>query len=125
MARKARQTLEQRRAQDAWNKAERYEDGHVTLAKGLPALIMNSGLMQTMAFLHEKGGKRSQKHCGDVARDLRAWLHRTLDVPKDFEKFMEHLMQADPGRFQAITSEAFAWLRWMRQMAAARKAGEY
>ena len=119
----ARQTLEQRRAQDAWKKAARYKDDHVKLAKGLPALIMNSGLMQTMAFLHEKGSKPSQKHCEDVAKDIRAWLHERFDVPKDFDKFMVHLMQADTGHFQAINSEALAWLRWMRQIAAARNSG--
>jgi CRISPR-associated protein Cmr5 len=37
---------------------------------------------------------------------------------------MQALMNAKPGDYQAITSEAFAWLRWMRQMAAARKGGE-
>ena len=119
----ARQTLEQRRAEDAWNRAACYGKDHVTLAKGLPALIMNSGLMQTMAFLNEKGSKSSQNHCDDVAKDIRAWLHERFDVPEDFEEFMAHLMQADSSHFQAINSEAFAWLRWMRQMAAARNSG--
>jgi hypothetical protein len=29
-------------------------------------------------------------------------------------------MAADSSRYQAITAEAFSWLRWLRQMAAAR-----
>ena len=37
---------------------------------------------------------------------------------------MEALMKAKPSDYQAITAEAFAWLRWMRQMAAARQGGE-
>ena len=57
-------TLEQRRAQDAWNCAGQYGEDHVNLAKGLPALIMSSGLMQVLAFLHEKG----QKQAHDPAR---------------------------------------------------------
>jgi CRISPR-associated protein Cmr5 len=36
---------------------------------------------------------------------------------------MGEMMKADPHRYQAITAEAFAWLRWLRQMAAARKGG--
>ena len=115
-------TLEQRRAKDAWEKSEGCGKEYVNLAKGLPALIMNSGLMQTMAFLHEKGSNSSQHHCRVLAEHLRAWLHeRFPEVPEDFEPFMEAMMETDdPRRFQEIIIEAFAWLRWMRQMAAAR-----
>jgi CRISPR-associated protein Cmr5 len=31
-------------------------------------------------------------------------------------------MKAEPRSFQAITTEAFAWLRWVRQMAPAVRA---
>ena len=48
------QTLEQLRAQDAWNKCEKYSKEQVNIAKSLPALIMNSGLMQVLAFAHQK-----------------------------------------------------------------------
>jgi len=115
-------TLEQQRAQDAWDKCARYTKEHVNIAKGLPALIMNSGLMQVLAFCHDKGGANEV-----VAQDLRAWLiNRFPRLSRDasFEAFMQALMQSEPGEYQAITAEAFAWLRWMRQMAAARKGGE-
>lgn len=117
-------TLEQQRARDAWEKSARYSDEHVVLAKGLPALIMNSGLMQVLAYLHEKGQKSSQRHCAEVGSDLRCWLHsRFPDVPDSFDGFMNALMTAKPREYQTITTEAFAWLRWLRQMAAARKLG--
>ena len=112
------QTLEQQRAQDAWDKCARYSKEHVNIAKGLPALIMNSGLMQVLAFCHEKGGANEE-----VARDLRNWLSRRFNgVDRDpgFEMLMRSLLQATPVNSQAFTAEAFAWLRWMRQMAAAR-----
>jgi|SRR5579884_905634 len=119
----AKPTLEQQRAQDAWDRSANYRKDHVNLAKGLPALIMNSGLMQVMAFLHEKGSKDSQRHCEQVAKDLRAWLHRRFgDIPEDFEKFMQSLREADPRKYQDATAEALAWLKWLRQMAAARQA---
>jgi CRISPR-associated protein Cmr5 len=111
-------TLEQQRAQDAWEKCAKYSKEHVNIAKGLPALIMNSGLMQVLAFCHEKKGANEV-----VAQHLRAWLNRRFNgVDRDpgFETFMEALMNAKPSDYQAITTEAFAWLRWMRQMAAAR-----
>ena len=133
---KPRQTLEQQRAQDTWNCAESAgkalgKDGYdkyVKLAKALPALIMNSGLMQVVAFLHEKsldkktGKPKPDDHHTWVGSHLRMALHqRFSDVPADFDGFMDKLMKADPSRFQAITAEAFAWLRWLRQMAAARQ----
>ena len=127
MATEPRQTLEQQRAQNAWTACERYTKDHVNAAKGLPALIMNSGLMQVLAFCHEKGKKDSARHMEDVATHLRTWLAgRFPKVFKsaDFSSFMQALMQATPADYQAINAEAFAWLKWLRQMAAARKAGE-
>jgi len=116
----SRMTLEQQRAQDAWQKAKaglaEHGKDYVNDAKGMPALIMNSGLMQVMAFLHEKGGRHET-----LAQHLRDWLHKQCGTPRTFEEFMQHLMQADTRHFQEVTAEAFAWLRWLRQMAAARK----
>ncbi len=117
-----RQTLEQARAQNAWERSENCDDKYVNLAKSLPALIMNSGLMQVMAFLHEKSNGRDDPH-GKMGQDLRDWLHKQFeDLPTDFDQFMEHLMKVgDSRKYQDVTSEAFAWLRWLRQMAAARQ----
>ena len=117
-----KQTLEQQRARDAWDKAQDCGKDYVNLAKGLPTLIINSGLMQVMAFLHEKGkGSNSDNHHAKLAKHLRSWLHQRFPkVPTEFTGFMEALMQADPQTYQDITTEAFAWLRWMRQMAPAR-----
>lgn len=131
-----RQTLEQQRAQDAWDcaaKAKRQLGDdygkYVDLAKSIPALIMNSGLMQVLAFLHEKSldKKTGQPKPSDphtlIGQHLRDALHKRFpDVPANFDGAMEKLMKALPNQFQSITAEAFAWLRWMRQMAAARAA---
>ena len=91
----------------------------MNLAKSVPALIMNSGLMQVMAFLHEKGGKEGAH--GRLAEDLRAWLHRRCNVGQNFEPFMQDAMALGPSEYQALTTEAFEWLKWLRQMAAARQ----
>lgn len=120
-------TLEQKRARDAWGKSEGWskQKEYVNLAKSLPALIMNSGLMQVMAFLNEKGSKESQRHCRVLGEQLRGWLHsRFPGIREDFEGFMEDLMRADTRTYQAVTTEAFSWLRWMRQLAAARIGGD-
>ena len=118
-------TLEQRRARHAWSASgsgvERHNREYVNLAKGLPALIMNSGLMQVMAFLHQKG---SGVHM-TMGEHLRGWLHERFGdgTPKDFEAFMDAMLCAEPRKYQAVTTEAFAWLKWLRQMAAARQRG--
>lgn len=116
-------TTEQRRAAHAWAKAQegyaRHQKDYVNDAKGLPALIMNSGLMQVMAFLHGKGGRHDT-----LARHLRDWLHESWETPSDFEPFMQHLLETEPREFQAITAEAFAWLKWLRQMAPAVQQGD-
>lgn len=118
------QTLEQQRAENAWNVCAKYDREHVNIVKGLPALIMNSGLMQVLAFCHEKGSKHEM-----VAADLRHWLGKRIGFNGDieFSQFMQLLMQAQPQQYQEINAEAFAWLKWLRQMSSARnqnKGGE-
>ena len=121
--------LEQRRARHAWEKAkegiqaeaeqECKKGEYANIAKALPALIMNSGLMQVMAFCQDEKRKCHQM----VALHLRQWLHNQFNTPIEFEDFMEELMQADAAKFQRINAEAMAWLKWLRQMAAARQGG--
>lgn len=111
-------TLEQQRAVYAWNQSAKYTKEHANFAKGLPALIMNSGLMQVLAFCHQKADEAEV-----VAQDLRKWLKDRFPgvfASAEFTPFMEALMKATPETYQAVTSEAFALLRWLRQMASAR-----
>lgn len=111
----AKATLEQERARHAWDCCANQGKDYANLAKGLPALIMNSGLLQVMAFLEGK-----DSHHGKLADHLRDWLHKQFDLPRDFPGFTNELLRADPRRYQQITTEAYAWLRWLRQMAPAR-----
>ncbi len=115
-------TLEQRRARDAWQRCERYKKEHANAAKALPALIMNSGLMQVLAFCHQKADANEV-----IAADLRDWLVQRFPSvfkgQKGFEPFMQALMGASSRDYQAITAEALAWLKWLRQMASARLGG--
>lgn len=115
------QTLEQQRAAHAWDCSAGYAAKHVNLAKSLPALIMNSGLMQVLAFCRQKKGEHEA-----VAAHLRQWLHRRFPqafASSEFEACMQGLQRAEPRDFQLITTEAMAWLRWLRQMAPARIKG--
>ena len=91
---------------------------------------MNSGLMQVLAFLRDKSLdskgeiKKNEPHHW-LGEHLRAAIHtRFPTIPKEFEGCMQELMKADPRTYQMITAEALAWLKWLRQMASARKGGE-
>lgn len=122
------QTLEQRRAENAWNKCEELQSEcdksefseYTNIAKGLPSLVMNSGLMQTMAFLEYKTDMHRR-----VGKDLREWLNERfrdeVEVPTDFPGFMKSMWSIKSPTYQAITSETMAWLKWLRQLAAAQQ----
>ena len=115
-------TLEQQRAQFAWGCAqsgvgaagEKYRN----LAKAAPAMIMNNGLMQTLAFLNSK----NERHHQALARHLRRWLSvRTGGPDHDvgFEPAMKAMLGFGPDQYRQATDEALLILRWIRQFAAA------
>lgn len=119
-----RMTLEQQRAADAWQVTQGCTPAYTRLAKSAPALIMNSGLMQTLAFLN---GKKEQHHEA-LSKHLRRWLARRYPQllgtqDPGYEQTMQALFHADPRTFQDVTAEALAWLRWVRQIAPTRTEG--
>ena len=127
-------TMEQQRATFAWAASERgiaaASDKYTKLAKGAPALIMGSGLMQTLAFLRGKGEAQHQQLLQHLLEwlaqrfDGEATLHAQHPFPRsnqaDFERLMQALFNAKPRQYQRATEEAMMVLRWIRQLAAAR-----
>jgi len=113
-------SLEQQRAANAWECVKNGVDKeYVNAAKAMPQLIMNSGLMQTLAFMEQKGGQHAA-----VAAQLRTWMSERFNgVGRDpgFETLMRALLGADAEKFRLLTAEAFAWLKWLRQFAAAQE----
>ena len=122
------QTLDQQRADFAWRlvrraKSQRYG----ALAKSLPALVMTSGLMQTLAFLQGKGdgkeGKQSSEHA-ELLRDILEWLanDKVGVLPAagemDFARAMGSLTEMSSLEYQRATEESLAILRWIRYLAA-------
>jgi CRISPR-associated protein Cmr5 len=117
-----RLTLEQQRAQHAWSCVKDGVDkGYVNVAKSMPQLVMNSGLMQTLAYMEQKKGDQK------VAAQLRTWLNlrfRFADGEPTFEKLMTKLLGANSEDLRLYTTEALAWLKWLRQFAAATEKQE-
>lgn len=115
-------TLEQQRAQFAWDCARegsaRAGDEYRNLAKAAPALIMNNGLMQTLAFYQDK----DKTHHKMLAEHLRRWVFlRGGGNGQDpgFQTLMEILLRAGPAEYRRATDETLLILRWIRQFAAA------
>ena len=115
-------TLEQQRAQFAWDCAkegtELASDEYRNLAKAAPALIMNNGLMQTLAFYQDKG----KPHHMTLAGQLRRWIMKREGgngQDPGFQPMMDVLLRAQPDQYRRATDEALLILRWIRQFAAA------
>lgn len=113
-------TLDQQRAAYAWQGVQGCTKEYVNLAKAAPALIMNNGLMQTLAFYESKG----KPHHRQLAKHLSDWLHQQSHVTaSDFNAVMTSLQGAESLRYRQATEEALALLRWIRQFAAAANGG--
>lgn len=111
------QTLDQKRAAIAWQYAtvgmEKHGKEYKGLAKGAPALIMNSGLMPTLAFYKGKGP--AAQH---LLNDLMTGLIQRLapqPAPRDFASFMVMLQKYESHEYLRYTDEALELLKWLRQ----------
>lgn len=110
------ESLDQQRAAFAWQAVQGCNKDYVNLAKAAPALIMNNGLMQTLAFYQSKG----KEHHRVLAQHLMNWLHQQrLVANSDFRTVMASLTSSEAAQFRRTTEEALALLRWIRQFAAA------
>lgn len=125
------QTLDQQRAALAWQYAK---DGmskcgkeYKNLAKGAPALIMNSGLMPTLAFYNGKG-KAAQHLLDDLIRGMSNRLAKqNLQSGQGgllFPQFMEMLQKCESRDYLRHTDEALELLKWVRQFVDAVETGE-
>ena len=120
----AQQTVDQERAAFAWrmvSQAAMANDfaEYVNAAKGMPALVMGSGLMSSLAFFKSKRG------AGEiVAQHVTDWLARKLgwnETGLDFSGAMHRLTSGTSLEYMHATEEALEILRWIRHFAAARK----
>lgn len=115
------QTLDQQRGALAWAYASAgiaaHGKAYKGLAKGAPALIMNSGLMPTLAFYNSKT-KREETPEGLLLNDLMSGLVQRLKpnpAPRDFAGFMAMLVKMDSRDYLRATDEALELLKWIRQ----------
>lgn len=116
------QTLDQQRGALAWGYASAGIAAHgktyKNLAKGAPALIMNSGLMPTLAFYNGKD-KAALQLLDDLIRGLSKRLNGQDVKPGQgqqlFSTYMQVLQKAESRDYLRATDEALELLKWIRQ----------
>ncbi|MEF8712435.1 MAG: type III-B CRISPR module-associated protein Cmr5 [Accumulibacter sp.] len=118
-------TLDQRRAQYAWERANRNTvvDGYREMVKGAPALIMGNGLMATLAYYRSRTGS-NERAASVLLEDVLGWLAKRQIVPADFALAMNGFFKADAQSLMRATDETLAMLRWLRQFADAMKGAQ-
>jgi CRISPR-associated protein Cmr5 len=115
----ARRSLEQQRAQAAWDAVQRVDQDKgkefKSVATSLPADIQANGLGQTMAFLRAKGKGEHEIAFDAVAK----WVKQRLNIQN--EDFMTWLVErATTEQYRRATAEAIAFAIWMKRFAEAR-----
>ncbi len=81
---------------------------------GLPAMIQQCGLGQTMAFLASKG----KGHHALALADVEEWLKR-FDFARGAQGVLKALMDGDSRGYRMATVEALAYLQWLKRFAEA------
>ncbi len=122
-------SLDQKRAAYAWEcvsgiTGKPWFNDYANLAKAAPALIMNNGLMQVLAFYWDKargeqGFKKDKEYYAFLLAHVLKWLHQQKMLSShgyaDAMKQMHTRMSA--GDYRLATHEALELLKWIRTLA--------
>lgn len=115
--------LEQLRAQHAYawrDKIRAGAGGGRAVAKKVPAMIISNGFLGALAFAISKESKEEDGHLS-VFEAIIDYLHTAkVDcgiTATEPDKFMDELCAANADTLRAITSEAMAYLNYLRRFA--------
>lgn len=119
------QNLEQKRAAHALKWAieiGRGKDGGEVVKK-IPPLIVNNGILASMAFAVEPGKEDGHKNPGhySVFKAIISHLQENcgLDIPpqeaKTVEQFLGWIVSNDSAFLRAVTAEALAYMSYLRR----------
>lgn len=114
------QTLQQKRAQNAWEAVEAvdkqsFKEYYGSLVRGLPAMIQTNGLAHTLAFLKSKG----KAHHQSAYDTLGAWVISQLKQP-DKQDLLTYLLECQTNDYRRATTEALAYLQWLKRFVEAK-----
>ncbi len=118
-------SLEQERAEHAWNavqsakKAVKDKEKELrSLARSAPASIQSNGLGQTLAFWKAK----NESHHSALYNALSDWLKKQLHVQSDVVEWIA--TTATSLQYRHATAEAVAYLNWYKRFAEAELKSE-
>jgi CRISPR-associated protein Cmr5 len=112
-----RNTLEQGRAQHAFEQAKKYtgdKEKFASYAKKLPMMIKTNGLGASMAFAKAK----NEKAWKELFQAIEEWLKEKNYVQ---EALLEELVKMDSTSYRILTNEIIAYLSWLRRFAEGNK----
>ncbi|MCZ7571785.1 MAG: type III-B CRISPR module-associated protein Cmr5 [Ardenticatenaceae bacterium] len=120
--------LEQRRAEAAWDaiqavkRTNSYQREYKSLARSAPADIHVNGLGQTLAFWRANAKKKAEHR--ELYNHVSRWVMRHLkQQPGD--NLLEWVSKtATTDQYRQATTEAMAFLLWLKRFAEAELEGE-
>lgn len=117
-------TLDQRRAEHAWEAIERIGEGdgakeYAREAKKMPVRIMASGLGQALSFIMAKGKKKPTLR--QLHDDLTKWVIDKRGIPaKNSQSLLESIFKGDSDFLRRATDEVLTYLQWLNRFAEAK-----
>jgi CRISPR-associated protein Cmr5 len=116
----SQQTLQQRRATDAYNKVEQIKalkdektkKEYGSLVRGLPAMILTDGLGQALAFLRAKAGGEINAH-HYAYNHLSSWVSAWSG--NEGKDLLELVLSKSTNEYRQYTNEALAYLHWLKR----------
>lgn len=131
-----RKTLDQKRAHEAYQAVKgvaglsaSQQSDYASRARELPAMLLKSGIGQTLAFLLSKNKDNSRIATaeGRVVAQLDAWVGpRVFGMEKfpvtptvTMDRLLKAVIDGDRSAFQRATDEAMAYATWLKRFAEA------
>jgi CRISPR-associated protein Cmr5 len=127
-AKSLQKTLEQERAQRAWecvqevtSKPQEFKKKYGSLARKVPMLVLTNGLGQTLAFLKAKGKNDPADEHTVLFRHLSSWVLSQVDPSAAASNgdLLRWVLQNDSAAYRRATMEALAFLTWLERFAEA------
>lgn len=115
------QSLEQKRAGQAWDcvkevKSRKYEKDYLSLARSAPADIQANGLGQTLAFWR---AKKKDEDKALLYQHVAAWVKIQVQFTQPSDLLEWIMKQAETDEYRRATTEAIAFLSWVKRFAEA------
>lgn len=120
--------LDRLRAESAWSSIHTFKETqsekickkYGTLARQMPTYIQINGLGQSLAFLKAK----NELHHQQVLQHITDWFCRRYQWDEESTDLLKNLLDMSSQQYRLATSEALAFLQWLKRFAEAELGSE-